>query len=294
MIWDVQERYLDRLGLGGHSRLIMTFPGVPSELKGMWNGTAEPLLKERYGTHVLWSCELKHYGIGESALAEQFAHLLELTNPTVAPYAGRGECRLRVTAKAKSVDQAKCLAEPVIAEIAAASKHRLYGIDNDTLESVVGNLLAERNLTIALAESCTGGLVSKMLTDIAGSSKYIGLNLVTYSNEAKQKLLGVSEALLKEHGAVSAQCAKAMAEGLRALTGADLALSITGLAGPGGGTTEKPVGLVYLGLAHGNGYRPGTVRLPAEFSRDEIRHRTANEALNLVRLFLIAPELLSN
>ena len=294
IVWDLQPEYLAKIGLGADQhRLILTFPGVPSELRSMWQHTAEPLLSARYGKHVLWSCELKHYGIGESALAEQYGHLLDLADPTVAPYAGRGECRLRVTAKADTVDDAKKLAQPVIDEISAGSKHRLYGFDDDTLESVIGKLLTERKMTIALAESCTGGLISKRLTDVAGSSQYVALNLVTYSNEAKNQILKVDEDILKEHGAVSPQCARAMAEGLRTLTGADISVSVTGLAGPGGGSAEKPVGLVYLGLCHGSKYYPLTLRLPEHLSRDEIRFRTANEALNLVRLVLVAPDLLA-
>lgn len=290
IIWDVPKEVLAAKNLAGESRLIMTFPGVPSELRGMWKETAEPLLKSRYGTHVLWSRELKHYGIGESALAEQFAHLLNLENPTVAPYAGRGECRLRVTARAKTEEEAKQLAEPVIEEIRKGSKHRMYGYDDDTLETAVGKLLIERGMTISFAESCTGGLLSKRLTDMPGSSKYTHLNVVTYANEAKHKLLDVSNEILEKHGAVSPECAEAMAKGLKKLTGADLAVSVTGIAGPDGGTEEKPVGLVYLGFCTPNSYIAKKVMLPREFSRDEIRFRTANDALNMVRLWLLNPE----
>jgi len=270
----------------------MTFQGVPSELKAMWAQTARAYLQEHYGGSSIWSCELKHFGIGESALAEKYAHLLDLQNPTVAPYAGRWECRLRVAAKAADQDAARLLAQPVIDEIKAGSGHTLYGYDDDTLESTVGRLLTERNMTLAVAESCTGGLVSERLTDIAGSSRYIKLNAVTYANEAKMKVLGVSAQTLETHGAVSAECAAEMARGMLDLADADVALSITGIAGPGGGTTQKPVGHVYLGLA--SRAADGSVVLAGKqlslgdrLPRAEIRWRTANEALNMVRLHLL-------
>jgi nicotinamide-nucleotide amidase len=148
-------------------------------------------------------------------------------------------------------------------------------------------LLLRRNMTLSVAESCTGGLCSKRLTDVPGSSKYIKLNVVTYANEMKVKLLGVSPEILDKHGAVSAECAEAMAEGMRKLSGADLSLSITGVAGPDGGTAEKPVGLVYIALASGSDCKHKVLNLPVTFSRAEIRQRTVSEALNMVRLSLL-------
>jgi nicotinamide-nucleotide amidase len=260
----------------------------------MWAETAQGLLRTRFGAQLFWSCELKHYGIGESALAEKYRHLLDLENPTVAPYAGTGECRLRVTAKARTEAEARALAAPAIAEIKRDSAHLCYGEDDETLESVVGRILADRGLKISLAESCTGGLVSKRLTDVAGSSKYIGLNLVTYSQEAKEKMLGVQASIFARHGAVSAECAQEMAEGVRALTPCDIGVSVTGIAGPDGGTPEKPVGLVYLGLAAEGFYFGRQLRIPSTLSRSEIRFRTASEALNMVRLYLLDPAILQN
>ncbi|HEY9778291.1 MAG TPA: competence/damage-inducible protein A [Planktothrix sp.] len=292
IIFALTPERLSQVGIKAETpRLILTFPGVPSEMKGMWRETAEPLLFKKFGGTTLWSCELKHYGIGESALAEQYRHLLDMENPTVAPYAGRGECRLRVTARGSSVEEAQRVAMPVVEEIRRGSKHRLYGTDDDLLETAVGRLLIERGFTISAAESCSGGLISTRLTDIPGSSKYVNLNLVTYSNEAKVKLLGVSEELLAEHGAVSAECARAMAEGVRRLTGASVGVSTTGIAGPDGGSEDKPVGLVYLGISAGDDfYRSNKFLLPANFSRNEIRFRTASEALNMVRLYLLNPQ----
>jgi nicotinamide-nucleotide amidase len=289
LIWRLGKETLAQAGIEEpeRERIILTFPGVPRELKAMWRETAAPFLQSQYSPGVLWSIELKHYGIGESALAEQYGHLLEQANPTVAPYAGHGECRLRVTAKANDVAAARKIAEPVIEEIRTGSRHRCYGVDDDTLESVIGKLLTERELKLSVAESCTGGLVSQRLTDIPGSSKYIGLNVVTYSNQAKSQFLGVKDTTLASHGAVSAECAEEMAKGVLRLGQADIGLSVTGVAGPDGGTEEKPVGLVYLGLACKDFYAGQTLRLGVKSSRSEIRFRTANEALNMVRLFLL-------
>ena len=285
IIWTLHPADLEKAGVQRPEmkRIIMTFPGVPSEMQAMWKETASPFLVNEFGHTVLWSRELKHYGIGESALAEKYSHLLDMTNPTVAPYAGRGECRLRVTARGASVAEAIKIATPVIEEILAGSGTLCYGMDDDTLESVVGKLLTKRMLKMSVAESCTGGLISKRLTDVEGSSAYIGLNVVTYADEAKEKILGVSSSTIVQHGAVSERCAQEMADGMRKLSNADLALSVTGIAGPGGGTADKPVGLVYVGLADENNVRVVRLQFPAHLSRDEIRHRTASEALNMVR-----------
>lgn len=290
IVWDITSPLLQRAGIQNPEtrRLIMTFPGVPSEMKVMWKNTAVPLLVERHGQQTFWSCELKHYGIGESALAEKFAHLLELHNPTVAPYAGAGECRLRITARADSRADALELAVPILEEIRRTSGTQCYGTDADTLESVTGALLMKKKLVLAIAESCTGGLVSKRLTDVSGSSAYVKLNVVTYADEMKHRLLGVEKQVLARDGAVSRECAIQMAGGIRQLSQANIGLSITGIAGPSGGTTEKPVGLVYLALDDGKEVLVNQLTLPSHLPRDQIRWRAANEALNMVRLRLLA------
>lgn len=286
IIWKIDPQIAAKAGITGE-KTILSFPGVPKELEAMWYETAVPYLAKTYSAGTIWSRELRHFGIGESALAEKFAHLLELSNPTVAPYAGRGECRLRVTSKSQTAEQAKALAMPVIDEILKGSGKLCYGFDNDTLESVVGSLLTEKGKTLAAAESCTGGLVSARLTDISGSSNYVKLNVVSYANEAKMELLGVTEQVLKSFGAVSAECAEQMAKGIRQVAKSDLGLSVTGIAGPTGGTVEKPVGLVYIGLAAEGKYTSKELRYPSHLSRADIRYRSANEALNMVRLFLL-------
>jgi nicotinamide-nucleotide amidase len=253
----------------------------------MWGDTAFDYLLKQYTSGTMWSIELKHYGIGESALAEQYGHLLEGANPTVAPYAGTGECRLRVTAKADTIDGAKVIAQPIVDEILEGSGQKCYGFDSDTLESVVGQLLVKGGHRLSVAESCTGGLLSQRLTDIAGSSRYITLNVVSYAYEAKVGLLGVSPTTLEKYGAVSPECAEEMARGMLKLGYADIALSVTGVAGPGGGTETKPVGLVYMGLVTKDRYVGQTLQLGSKAGRSEIRFRTTNEALNMVRLFLL-------
>ncbi|HEY9789706.1 MAG TPA: competence/damage-inducible protein A [Candidatus Obscuribacterales bacterium] len=288
-LWCITPDLLRKAGITNpeSERIVMTFPGVPGEMKAMWRETAVPYLTKHYESKVFWSCDLKHYGIGESALAEKYAHLLDMSNPTVAPYAGSGECKLRVTARAGTIAEAENLAKPVIDEIISASGTLFYGRNDDTLEVVVGRLLTERKLTIAVAESCTGGLVSKRLTDVPGSSNYIHLNVVTYADDMKERILGVRHETLIKDGAVSTQCVKEMAEGVKKFAAADVGLSISGIAGPGGGTEEKPVGLVYLGLSHERGTDIRKLTLPAHITRQEIRHRSASEALNMVRLHLL-------
>ncbi len=294
IIWEIGPELMQRL-LGpdaspeavNRTSTLITFPGVPSELKTMWTQTVIGYLERHLVKSTIYSIELRHYGIGESALAEKYALLLNGSNPTVAPYAGRGECRLRVTSKAEDIDSARNLAEPLIEEIRMGSGHFLYGVDDETLESVTAQMLRERGLTVSVAESCTGGLVSKRLTDIAGSSQYISLNLITYSNEAKRSMLGVDQAILDQFGAVSAECVKAMAEGVRTRTKSDIGLAISGVAGPDGGTEDKPVGTVFLGLAAAGKYFGRRKNFGHKFPRKEIRYRTANEALNMLRLFLL-------
>jgi nicotinamide-nucleotide amidase len=289
IIWEVSKDLLAKAGIenADAERIIMTFPGVPSELKGMWKSTAAPFLQTKFGEQALYSVDLKHYGIGESALAEKYDELLEMANPTVAPYAGRGECRLRVTARADNLGAAKALAAPIIREIMQGSGTLCYGRDDENLETVVGKLLREKKLKIAFAESCTGGLTSARMTDVAGSSDYLDMSIVTYSNAMKIKMLGVDEFMLQQQGAVSEECAHAMAVGVRNLGEADIGIGITGIAGPSGGTDEKPVGLVYIGMSTADGTKVRKIMYPPHLGRAEIRFRTASEALNMVRLSLI-------
>jgi nicotinamide-nucleotide amidase len=264
--------------------LFATLPGVPSEMKRMFEETLEPLIRERSDGSIV-SKTLHFAGIGESALAEKVQDFLDASDPTVAPLAGQGRVRLRITTRAATEEEAHGKIRPVEEEILDRLGEYFFGEDEETLESSVGRLLANRGATVALAESCTGGLISKRLTDVAGSSAYFVEGFVTYSNASKERLLGVPKGVLAEHGAVSEPVARAMAEGARKISGADYGLSVTGVAGPGGGTKEKPVGLVYVGVADAEGATAEKLDLTAwARSRSSIRERSANRALDLLRL----------
>src|SRR5918997_2840849 len=267
--------------------LVATFPGVPGEMKGMFEETLEPLIRERSKGSIV-SRTLWFTGIGESALAEKVQDLLDASDPTVAPLAGQGKVRLRITTRAVTTEEAEEKIGPVADEILSRLGDYYFGEDDETLESAVGKLLRGRGETLALAESCTGGLLAKRLTDRAGSSAFFTEGLVTYSNEAKERLLGVPHELLLEHGAVSEPVAGKMAEGARELAGADYGLSVTGIAGPDGGTEEKPVGLVFVGLSDAEGTFVERLDLSAwARSRESIRERSANRAFDLLRLRIV-------
>jgi nicotinamide-nucleotide amidase len=269
---------------------IFTFPGVPSEMQRMWEETAVPYLKSQgWGKEIIYSRMLKFWGIAESALAEKVSAYLNLPNPTVAPYASKGEVKLRVSAKAVSEAQARELIAPVEKQIVEIAGLDYYGADNDTLASVVGQLLRSTGETLAVAESCTGGGLGQMLTEISGSSEYFWGGVISYDNSVKQKLLGVNSEDLAKFGAVSPTVAEQMAIGVKALLGTTWGLSITGIAGPTGGTETKPVGLVYIGLAESDKkvesfeYRFGATR-----GRSLIRHLSACTALDNLRRNLLS------
>ncbi|BAZ03773.1 competence/damage-inducible protein A [Calothrix sp. NIES-3974] len=267
---------------------ILTFPGVPSEMHRMWTDTAIPYLcSQGWGTEIIYSRSLRFWGIGESALAEKVSSFFDLTNPTVAPYAGKGEVRLRISAKAKTVADAQALILPVEEEIKQIAGLDFYGVDDDTLATVVGEMLKQRQQTLSVAESCTGGGLGQMLTEISGSSEYFWGGIISYANSVKIQQLGVNPDDIHHYGAVSAEVAKAMAIGVKQRLGTSWGLSITGIAGPTGGTDSKPVGLVYIGLAAPDGsilsqeHRFGSNR-----DRNFIRFLSANAALDLLRRYL--------
>ena len=266
--------------------LFVTLPGVPTEMKSMFGETLEPLIRARSDGSIV-SKTLHFAGIGESALAEEVQDFLDATDPTVAPLAGQGRVRLRITTRAATEEEALDKISPVEKEVIARLADYYFGQGDETLEGAVARLLKERDATLALAESCTGGLLAKRLTDMPGSSAYFTEGLVTYSNEAKERLLGVPHELLVEHGAVSDAVARAMAEGAREVSGADYGLSVTGVAGPDGGTEEKPVGLVFVGISDARDTFAEKLDLTAwARSRDSIRERSTNRAFDLLRLRL--------
>lgn len=226
---------------------VILLPGPPGELKPLFEEQVEPYLQE-IGSGIIYSQTIKLYGVGESAVEDSLKDLIDSqTNPTIAPYAKTGEVHLRVSAKAFNKKEAKKLVQPVCDEIMKRFEHHVYSTDeHETLEESIVKLLKKHNLTVSTAESCTGGLLAGRLVGVSGVSDVFNQGFITYSNKSKRKLLDVSKKTLKEYGAVSKQTAKEMAAGAAILSGADVAVSITGLAGPNGGTKEKPVGLVYM------------------------------------------------
>ena len=267
---------------------ILTFPGVPSEMRAMWQATAAPWLQAAgLAEGVFVSRMLRFWGVAESNLAEQMADLLEAANPTVAPYAGAGQVKLRITARAASMAAAEALLAPVEAEIRARTGALCFGVDDDSLASVVLDQLRRRGQTLAVAESCTGGGLGAALAAVPGASDVLMGGVIAYANSVKQGLLGVPAALLDTHGAVSDPVASAMAEGARRSTGADWALAITGVAGPGGGSGDKPVGLVHIAVAGPAGCSSEGVRFGSSRGRSWIQALAAGEALNRLRLALL-------
>jgi len=248
--WDVSEQGTNR------RCLILAFPGVPKELYAMWSQGADFIRAQQQKDHeipqILLSHHLNFFGIGESKLGEILSDLMRNANPTVAPYVGRAEVRLRIAAKAASEAEAEKLLAPVKTEILNRLGQYYYGDDDTTLEACISQKLTHSGFGLTVAESCTGGLISSRLTDIPGSSAYTFINLITYGNVEKTKYLGVKPETLTQYGAVSPQVAAEMAEGAQRNTGQDWALSITGIAGPDGGSEEKPVGLAYIGITGPN------------------------------------------
>ena len=267
---------------------ILTFPGVPSEMQRMWTETAVPYLKSQgWGKEIIYSRLLKFRGIGESALAEKVAPFFNLTNPTVAPYASLGEVKLRVSAIAASAAEAIAVIEPVAQQIQALAGLDYFGADEDTLASVVGQLLRSTNETLSVAESCTGGGLGEMLTSVPGSSAYFLGGVIAYDNRVKQSLLAVSAEDLQQYGAVSAPVAQQMALRVKQQLGTNWGIGITGVAGPDGGTDSKPVGLVYIGLAHPDGSVESFENRMGERSRSTIRYLSNCNALDKLRRKLI-------
>jgi len=266
---------------------ILTFPGVPSEMRAMWAATAEPWLRQAgLAEGVFASRLLRFWGVAESSLAEQVSDLLALSNPTVAPYAGAGEVKLRITARAADVQAADALLAPVEADLRARTGSLCYGSDDDSLASVVLERLRQRGETLAVAESCTGGAIGAALTAVPEASTVFLGGVIAYANSVKRDGLGVAEALLNTHGAVSDPVAIAMAEGARRVIGSTWAVAVTGIAGPGGGSAAKPVGLVHVAVAGPDGCESEGIHFGASRGRHWIQTLACGEALQRLRLRL--------
>lgn len=268
---------------------ILTFPGVPSEMQLMWREVAVPYLKQHgWAQKTVYSRLLRFWGISESALAEKVRPFFDSPNPTVAPYANFGEVKLRISALSQTEAEAKAMIAPIEQELRKIGGLDYYGADEDSLASVVGQLLQASGSTLAVAESCTGGGLGAMITSISGSSSYFWGGVISYDNQVKVNWLGVNPADLEREGAVSHVVARQMAAGVRDRLNTTWGLSITGVAGPTGGSNEKPVGLVYIGLAGQDRIESLEYRFGAGRGRDWVRHLSACSALDQLRRALLS------
>jgi nicotinamide-nucleotide amidase len=261
-------------------KTVIHLPGPPTELEYMFMKSIKPYLQQRFGQQgIIVSKVLRAYGLGESSLEEAIKdYILSQSNPTIALLVRSGEVIVRLTAKAPTAEAATLLIATLENNIRNRIGDYIFGINDDTLEEVVGKLLTEKQLSVALAESCTGGLVTSLLTDVAGSSAYLKGSIVCYSNEVKMKAIGVDQATLEKYGAVSEETALQMAVGARKIFHTAIAVGITGIAGPGGATDTKPVGLVFIAVDGPLGTKCYEYHFIGQ--RKEIKHSTALAALN--------------
>lgn len=264
------------------SKLVVLLPGPPREMRPMLYEQVIPALKERTGSRVLRKRVLRIASMGESDVEQVLAPIYTtFTNPRTTILGGAGQVDLHLLAEAESVEAAEERLSALAAALQAALPNKFYSDDGRELPEVVGALLKDTGATVAVAESCTGGLVCKRLTDVSGSSSWFERGFVTYSNTSKIELLGVDPAVLAAHGAVSEPVAQAMAEGARARARTTFGLSVTGIAGPEGGTDEKPVGLVFLSVVGPSAGRTRRARFFGD--RDRIRHQASQLLLEMLR-----------
>ncbi len=265
---------------------IFVMPGVPKEMKAMFAKSVLPHLQQASAGAIILSKTLHTFGQGESAIAEKLGELMmRQRNPSVGTTVSQGIVSIRINARYPSRDEAQRHLDETEQSCRASLGDLIFGNDNDTLASVLAQMLASSRKTISTAESCTGGLLAKMLTDIPGSSDYFTQGWVTYSNKAKTDRLGVSENIINMYGAVSDRTVEAMATAARRLARTHFALSISGIAGPTGGSPQKPVGTVAIGFAHAAGVFSRTFLFPGD--REMIRDRSAKMALTLLRFHLL-------
>ncbi len=267
-------------------KMLVLLPGPPFEMQPLFEAAVLPLLRERSAGAVVKTRVLRIAGLGESDVEQIVAPIYKtFENPRTTILSAPGQVELHLVAAAKSDAEAELRIEALAGPIREALAGRVYSEDGRDLVQVVGELLQSNRHTIALAESCTGGLLAARLTELPGSSAYLGRAFVTYANDAKTELLGVPEALIAEHGAVSEEVARGMAEGARRSARSSIGVGITGIAGPDGGTPEKPVGLVYIAIAGVAGDRVRRAQFPGE--RDRIRFQATQSALEMIRRGLL-------
>jgi nicotinamide-nucleotide amidase len=278
--------FITRVERGGAERWIACFPGVPRETRVMVPETLIPWVQARSPGARFASRTFSTFGLTESRLDEVLAGVVGEGEARLAFRAAFPRIQARLTVSGATGDDLDGRLDELEARVRERLGHHLYAIGDEGMEETVGRLLRERGLTLAVAESCTGGRIGDRITDVAGSSAYYLLGVATYSNEAKQNVLGVSPETLASLGAVSTRTAEEMARGVRRLAGADLGVSTTGIAGPGGGTPEKPVGTVCIGVAWEGGVWSRRYQL-GERGRDWIKGMTTQLALDCVRRWLI-------
>ena len=265
---------------------MIMLPGPPSECRPMFLYRARPYLMS-LSEGVIASHTIKLFGIGESTMEAQLRNQMNaMSNPTLAPYAKEGECELRVTAKAATDAEAQALLRPTVQQVTELFGDKVYGVDVPSLEHVVIHGCKEKGLTLGCAESCTGGLIAKRLTDVPGASSAFRGGIVSYTNEIKKQVLGVPDELLVQFGAVSSETAKAMAEGARKVLGCDIALSSTGVAGPSRDDRNNEVGTMFVAIATPEGTCVRALHLGARPMRERLRTQTASHAFDLARRYL--------
>ncbi|MCM3900961.1 MAG: competence/damage-inducible protein A [Pyrinomonadaceae bacterium] len=265
---------------------VALLPGPPREMRPMFENHVQPRLESKAGHLRVVRRVLRVAGMGESAVDERIAPIYtRYANPQTTILFNKSEIEVQLTARGRTEADAETLLDKVSSELEEELGHSIFAFRGEQMEEVVGLRLSVGGYTIAVAESCTGGLIAERLTDVAGSSRYFIEGVVAYSNESKTRTVGVEPVLLLEHGAVSAPVAEAMAEGIRKRAGTDFGLAVTGIAGPGGGTEEKPVGLVYIALASEVQTEHRKLMLPGD--RQLIRWRASQAALDLLRRRLI-------
>jgi nicotinamide-nucleotide amidase len=268
-------------------KFIAVLPGVPAEMQAMFRENLRPALKEHFGGKAVIRRKVLHTcGLSESKVNELVQDILKQKRPAVGLTARETGVDIRIVAQEGNGARSRSSVERTESEVRKRLGDAVYGIDGQEMEEILGALLLQRKMTISVAESCTGGLIGGRITNVAGSSAYFERGVVTYSNAAKAELLGVPADLIERHGAVSRETAKAMAQGMRERAKTDLGLAVTGIAGPTGGTQEKPVGIVYIALASPDGVTVNEHRLLG--TRSQVRQRTAQMAMDMVRRYLIA------
>lgn len=268
-------------------KFIAVLPGVPEEMRAMFSAGLKQTLEERFESRVFLQRRiLRTCGMSESDVNAAIQDVMRRNNPSIGLLAKPTGVDVRIVSRESNSEWARIAAEKAEADIRQRLADAVYGVDDQELEEIIGALLKQRGQKLAVAESCTGGLIGARITNVPGSSDYFERAVVVYSNQSKMEVLGIAAEIIEKHGAVSRETATAMAEGIRRTAKTDLGLAVTGIAGPGGGTDKKPVGLVYIALASPSGLKVNEQRFSG--NREQVRLRASQAALDMVRKHLIA------